>query len=193
MLDLCVVWCGSVKYSFSVCSVTSLFSCLAVNNCSGNMLDFPEVLHLARSFLNKSDCRTCQTPILKKQAILNMYLNITQGRDIVGTNESINCFYLVMVNSEIPSILSWPVKFQDPWNSNISRKVLVAKLFFAYGYISIGITYQCISLLRLCLWIYIHRSHISMYLFIKAMPRYAKINDLMLKCFKVILQRLEVW
>ena len=58
LLDLCVVWRGSVKCSFSVCSVISLFSCLAVNNCIGNMLDFPEFWHLARSFLNQSDCRT---------------------------------------------------------------------------------------------------------------------------------------
>ena len=35
------------------------------------MLDFPEVLHVARSFLNQSDCRTFQTTILKKQATLN--------------------------------------------------------------------------------------------------------------------------
>ena len=75
LLDLCVVWCGSVKCSFSVCSVISLFSCLAVNNCIGNMLDFPEVLHAARSFLNQSDCRTFQTSILKKQATLNSISN----------------------------------------------------------------------------------------------------------------------
>ena len=86
LLNLCVVWCGSVKCSFSVCSVISLFSCLAVNNCIGNMLDFPEVLHAARSFLNQSDCRTFQTSILKKQAILNMYLDIIEGLDILGTN-----------------------------------------------------------------------------------------------------------
>ena len=106
LLDLCVVWCGSVKCSFSVCSVISLFSCLAVNNCIGNMLDFPEVLHAARSFLNQSDCRTFQTSILKKQAILNMYLDIIEGLDILGTNELIKCFCLVLVNSGMPLTLS---------------------------------------------------------------------------------------
>ena len=58
LLDRCVVWCGSVKHSFSVCSVISSFSCLAVNNCGGNMSDFSEFLYLARIFLNQSDCRT---------------------------------------------------------------------------------------------------------------------------------------
>ena len=86
LLNLCVVWCGSVKCSFSVCSVISLFSCLAVNNCIGNMLDFPEISHATRSFLNQSDCRTFRTSILKKQAILNMYLDIIEGLDILGTN-----------------------------------------------------------------------------------------------------------
>ena len=99
LLNLCVVWCGSVKHSFSVCSVISSFSCLAVNNCIGNMLDFPEFWHLARSFVNQSDCRTFQTSILKKQAILNMYLDIIEGLDILGTNESIKRLCLVMVNS----------------------------------------------------------------------------------------------
>ena len=170
----CVVWCGSVKCPFSVCLVISLFSCLAVNNCIGNMLDFPEVLHAARSFLNQSDCRTFQTSILKKQAILNRYLDIIEGLDVLGTNELIKCSCLVMVNSGMPPTLSWLIKFEDPWNSNNSRKVLVAKLFFAYGYIYIGVTYQCSF-------------------FIKVMPKYAKVNALMLKCFKMIFQRLEVW
>ena len=124
--------------------IISLFSCLAVNNCIGNMLDFPEFLHLGRSFLNQSACRTFQTSILKKQAILNMYLDIIKGLDILGTNDSIKCFCLVMINSGMPPTLTWLIKFQDPWNSNNSRKVLVAKLFFAYGYILIGITYKCI-------------------------------------------------
>ena len=144
LLELFLVWCGSVKCSFSVCSVISLFSCLAVNNCIANMLDFPEFLHSARSFLNQSDCRAFQTSVLKKQAILNIYLDIIEGPDMLGTNESIKCFYLVMGNSGMPPTLSWPIKFQVPWNSNNSRKVLVAKLFFAYGYILIGITYKCI-------------------------------------------------
>ena len=103
LLDLCVVWCGSVKCPFSVCSVIFLFSCLAVNNCIGNMLDFREVLHVARSFLNQSDSRTFQTLILKKQAILNMYLDIIKALDILGANELIKCFSLVMV-----------IKFEDP-------------------------------------------------------------------------------
>ena len=77
----------------------SLFSCLAVNNCIGNMLDFPEILHVARSFLNQSDCRIFQTSILGKQAILNMYLDIIEGLDILGSNELIKCFCLVMVKS----------------------------------------------------------------------------------------------
>ena len=98
LLDLRVVWCGSVKCSFSFCSVVSLFSCLALNNCIGNMLDFPEFLHLTRSFLNQSDCRNFQTSVLKKQAILNVNLDIIEGLDILGTNESIKCFGLVMVN-----------------------------------------------------------------------------------------------
>ena len=98
LLDLCVVLCGSVKCSFSVYSVI-FFSCQTVNNCIGNMLDFPEFLHLARNFLNQSNCRTFQTSILKKQAILNMYLDIIEGLDILGINESIKRFFLVMVNS----------------------------------------------------------------------------------------------
>ena len=144
LLDLCVVWCGSVKCSFSVGSVISLLSYLTVNNCIENMLDFPSILHVLRSFLNQSDCTTFQTSILKKQAILNMYLDIIEGLDILGTNELIKCFCLVMVNSEMPPTLSWLIKFEDPWNSNNSRNVFVIKLFLTYGYI------------------YIHRSHVSM-------------------------------
>ena len=98
LLDLCVVWCGSVKCSFSVCLAISLFSCLAVNNCIWNMLDFPEFLYLARSSVNLLDCRTFQTSILKKQAILTMYVDIMEGLNILGTNESIKCFCLIMVN-----------------------------------------------------------------------------------------------
>ena len=89
----------------SVCLVISLFSCLTVNNCIGNMLDCPKILHVARSFLNQSDCRTFQASMFKKQAILNMYLDIIEGLDILGTNESIKCFWLVMVNSGMPLIL----------------------------------------------------------------------------------------
>ena len=101
LLDLCIAWCGSVKCSFSVCSVISLYSCLTVNNCIGNILGFPEFLHINRSFLSQSNCRTFQTSILKKQAILNMYLDIIKGLEILVTNELINCFCLVMVNSGV--------------------------------------------------------------------------------------------
>ena len=103
-----------------------------------------------------------------------MYLDIIEGLDILGTNELIKCFCLVMVNSGMPPTLCWQIKFEDHWNSNNSRKVLVAKLFFAYGYIYTGVTYQCSFLLRLC-------------------RKYFKVNVLMLKCFKMIFQRLEVW
>ena len=63
-----------------------------------------------------------QTSILKKQAILNMYLDIIEGLDILGTNKSIKCFCLVMVNWGMPPTLSWTIKFQGPWNSNNSGK-----------------------------------------------------------------------
>ena len=106
LLDLCIVWCGSVKFPFSVCSVISLFSCLAMNNWIRNMLDFRDVLHVTRSFLNQSDFRTFQTSILKKQAILNMYLDIKEGLEILETNELIKCFCLVMVCSGISMTLS---------------------------------------------------------------------------------------
>ena len=74
--------------------IISLFSCLAVNNCIGNMLDFPEFLHLGRSFLNQSACRTFQTSILKKQAILSLNLDIIQWLDILGASELIKYFYV---------------------------------------------------------------------------------------------------
>ena len=77
-----------------------------MNNCIGNMLDFPEFLYLARTFLNQSDFRTFQTSILKKQAILSMYLDLIEGPDTLGINESIKYFCLVMVNSGMPPILS---------------------------------------------------------------------------------------
>ena len=54
------------------------------------MLDFPEFLHSAKIFLNQSDCRAFQTSVLKKQAILNMYLDIIEGPDMLGTNEPTN-------------------------------------------------------------------------------------------------------
>ena len=80
LLDLFLVWWGSVKCSFSVCWVISLFSCLAVINCTANMLDFPEFLHSARSFLYQLDCWAFQGSVFKKQAILNIYLDIIEGQ-----------------------------------------------------------------------------------------------------------------
>ena len=58
------------------------------------MLDFPEFLHLGRSFLNQSACRTFQTSILKKQAILSLNLDIIQWLDILGASELIKYFYV---------------------------------------------------------------------------------------------------
>ena len=69
---------SSVKCLLSVFSVIFLFSCLAVNNCIEILLDFSAFLHVARSFLYQSDCSTFQTSLLKKQAILNLYLDIIQ-------------------------------------------------------------------------------------------------------------------
>ena len=63
----------AVKCLFSVCSVISLFFRMAVNNYIGNMLDFYGFLHVARGFLNQSDCSTFENLMLMKQAILNMY------------------------------------------------------------------------------------------------------------------------
>ena len=102
-------------------------------------LRFPEFLHLARNFLNQSNCKTSNFHTQETSYIKYV------PRHYRGTRHSRNqCFCLVMVNSGMPPTLSWPIKFQDPQNSNNSRKVLVAKLFFAYGYILIGITYKCI-------------------------------------------------
>ena len=50
-----------------------------------------------RSFLNQSDCRTLQTSIFKKQAILNMYLDIILWPYILRANGLIKCFCLVIV------------------------------------------------------------------------------------------------
>ena len=84
----CVKYVSSVKCLLSVCSAISLFSCLDVNNCIEILLDFLAFLHVARSFLYQSDCMTFQTSLLKKQAILNLYLEITitQWLDILGAN-----------------------------------------------------------------------------------------------------------
>ena len=82
----CVKYGSSMKCLLSVCSVISLFSCLAVNNCIEILLDFYAFLHVARSFLYQSDCRTFQTSLLKKEAILNLYLDIIQCLDILGAN-----------------------------------------------------------------------------------------------------------
>ena len=59
------------------------------------MLEFPEFLHLTGRFLNQSDCRTFQISVLKKQAILNMYLDIIEGLDIPGTNQLIDYVFLL--------------------------------------------------------------------------------------------------
>ena len=75
----------------------SLFFCLAVNNYIGNMLGFSEFLHVARGFLNQSDCRLFENSVLMKQAILNLYLDIIMWLDILIANELIQCFCLVMV------------------------------------------------------------------------------------------------
>ena len=80
--------------------------------------------------------------LLKKQAILNFYLGIIQWLDILGASQLIFKVFLLGYGQAYP-IFSWPIRFQDPRNSNNSRKVLVTKLFF-------------------CIWIYVHRSHISM-------------------------------
>ena len=82
----CVKYGSSMKCLLSVCSVISLFSCLAVNNCIEILLDFSAFLHVARSFLYQSDCETFQTSLLKKQAILNLYLGIIQWPDILGAS-----------------------------------------------------------------------------------------------------------
>ena len=82
----CVKYGSSMKCLLSVCSVISLFSCLAVNNCIEILLDFYAFLHVARSFLYQSDCRTFQTSLLKKEAILNLYLDIIQCLDILEAN-----------------------------------------------------------------------------------------------------------
>ena len=82
----CVKYGSSVKRLLSVCSVISLFSCLAMNNCIEILLDFSAFLHVARSFLYQSDCRTFQTSLLNKQAILNLNLGIIQWLDILGAN-----------------------------------------------------------------------------------------------------------
>ena len=95
---------STVKYLFSVCPVISLFFCLAVNSCIGNILDFCEFLHVARGFLKQSDCRTFENSMLMKQAILNTYLNTIMWLDILRANEFIKYFCLVMVS--IPNFVS---------------------------------------------------------------------------------------
>ena len=61
------------------------------------MLDFSEFFHVARGFLNQSDCRTFENSMLTKQAILNMYLDIIMWLDILSTHELIKCLCLVLV------------------------------------------------------------------------------------------------
>ena len=83
------------------------------------MLDFPKFLHLGKTFLNQSDCRICQTSY--KQPILNMYLDIIEGLDILGTNESIKCFAWSWSTQECPQL--------DQSNSNILETPVTQKKF----------------------------------------------------------------
>ena len=71
------------------------------NQCIGNMLDISESLHVARDFLNQSDCRTFENSMLIKQAILNIYLDINMWLDILRANELNKSFYLVMVRCNL--------------------------------------------------------------------------------------------
>ena len=77
------------------------------------MLDFSEILHVARGFLNQYDCRTFENSMLMKQAILNMYLDIIMWLDILTANKLIKCFCLFSYGQIYP-ILSQPIGFQDP-------------------------------------------------------------------------------
>ena len=69
---------------------------MAVNNYIEILLDVSAFFHVTRSFLYQSDCRTFQTSILKKQAILSLNLDIIQWLDILGASELIKYFYLVV-------------------------------------------------------------------------------------------------
>ena len=60
-----------------------LSSHLSILLSSCEQLDFSEILHVVKGFLNQSDCRTFQTSILKKQVILNMYQGIIMALDIL--------------------------------------------------------------------------------------------------------------
>ena len=135
-----------------------------MNNCIEILLDFSAFFHVTRSFLYQSDCRTFQTSILKKQAILN--LDIIQRLNILGASELIKYFCLVMVrhtqfflDQPDSKILETPIT---------QKKFQLRSYFFAYGYMSIEVTYQCSYLSSLC----------------QGMP---KVNALMLKCFKIML------
>ena len=127
---------------FSVFSFKS-FLCLAVNNCIEILFDFSAFFHVTRSFLYQSDCRTFQTSILKKQSILNLNQDIIQWLDILGASQLIKYFCLVMARYTPFFLDQSDSKILGISNSNNSRKVLVAKLFF-------------------CIWIFVDRSHISM-------------------------------
>ena len=110
-----------------------------------------------------------------------------RGLDILGSNELIKSFCLVMVKSGMPQTLSWLIKFEDLWNSNNSRNVLAGKLFFAYGYINIGVTGMEMLFF---IWVCIHRSN--------KLIRFPEMGDFYcpkacLQYFKMIFQRYEVW
>ena len=97
LLDLCVVWWFGEMFVFCLSSLLYVFLPSCEQRHSKYMLDFSEFLHVARCFLNQSDCRTFENPMLTKQAILNMYLDIIMWLDILRTHELIKCLCLVLV------------------------------------------------------------------------------------------------
>ena len=91
------VYGGSVKCLFSSCPVFSLFFCLAVNNCIGNIFYiFLNSCMWLEVFLTNQTAGL-KNSILMKQAISNMYLDIIMWLDILRANKLIKCVCLVMV------------------------------------------------------------------------------------------------
>ena len=86
-----------MKCLFSVCLAISLFFCLAVNNCVGNILDFSEFSRVARGFLEQSYFRTFENSMLMEQALSNMYIHIINCIESLIVNELIKSFSLVKV------------------------------------------------------------------------------------------------
>ena len=86
-----------MKCLFSVCLAISLFFCLAVNNCVGNILDFSEFSRVARGFLEQSYFRTFENSMLMEQALSNMYIHIINCIETLIVNELIKSFSLVKV------------------------------------------------------------------------------------------------